>query len=396
MVLTEAENDLLARVGPGTPAGNLLRRYWHPIAVSQDLTDETPTKFVRLLGEDLVLWKDKSGNLGLIQDHCAHRGASLLYGRVEERGIACAYHGWLYDTQGNCLETPAEPADSKFYLTVKATAYPVRQFIGLYWAYLGPDPVPAIPHYDLWVRKDGTRVIAVYPLLDCNWLAPMENSVDSAHSQIMHGGGMMIRSGKIPPGKSPGRGRIDDIESFDYYENHVGIIKKRTFKNGHVDEHPLVFPNILRHGDETQIRVPVDDTHTQVYFVEFVPTADGSLVEADERELEVGRLPAFKVPADGHHPFTHFTMHDVLPEDHMAWETQGPIANRTVERLATADKGVVLYREMLRREIDKVAEGGAPMNVYADPEHPMIDTNHTEQIHRAPDRAAQTHALRGS
>ena len=111
--------------------GELLRRYWLPIAAAQELTEDSPTKFVRVLGEDLVLFKDKSGNLGLIQDHCPHRGASLLYGRVEERGIACAYHGWLYDTQGNCLETPAEPADSKFYLTVKATAYPVQQFLGL-------------------------------------------------------------------------------------------------------------------------------------------------------------------------------------------------------------------------------------------------------------------------
>src|SRR3989454_3707912 len=139
-MLTQAENERLTRVGPGTPAGELLRRYWHPVAVAQELTESQPTKFVRILGEDLVLFKDKSGRVGLIQDHCPHRGASLLYGRVEERGIACAYHGWLYDTKGNCLETPAEPADSKMYLTVKARAYPVKRHIGMYWAYLGPEP----------------------------------------------------------------------------------------------------------------------------------------------------------------------------------------------------------------------------------------------------------------
>ncbi|HEY3118777.1 MAG TPA: Rieske 2Fe-2S domain-containing protein, partial [Chloroflexota bacterium] len=121
-MLTQEENEFLTRVGPGTPGGELLRRYWHPIALTQDLSDEKPTHFVRLLGEDLVLFKDKSGRVGLIQDHCPHRGASLLYGRVEERGIACAYHGWLYDTQGNCLETPAEPADSLLHLTVRARA----------------------------------------------------------------------------------------------------------------------------------------------------------------------------------------------------------------------------------------------------------------------------------
>src|SRR5439155_7811532 len=167
MVLTQEENAFLTRVGPGTPGGDLLRRYWLPIAAAQELTDETPTTFVRVLGEDLVLFKDKRGNYGLIQDHCPHRGASLLYGRVEERGIACAYHGWLYDVQGNCLETPAEPADSLMHLTVKHKAYPVRKYVGLYWAYLGPLPAPEIPHYDVWARKDGRRSIVVQPRLDC-------------------------------------------------------------------------------------------------------------------------------------------------------------------------------------------------------------------------------------
>ena len=106
-MLTQEENDLLTRVGPGTPAGELLRRYWHPIALARDVTPDNPTRFVRVLGEDLVLFRDKSGRIGLLADHCAHRSASLVYGRVEERGIACAYHGWLYDCDGNILETPA-------------------------------------------------------------------------------------------------------------------------------------------------------------------------------------------------------------------------------------------------------------------------------------------------
>src|SRR5207253_2930157 len=160
-MLTKEENERLTRVGPGTPGGELLRRYWHPIAIAAELTEATATKFVRVLGEDLVVFKDRSGNVGLIQDHCAHRGASLLYGRVEERGISCAYHGWLYDTAGNCLETPAEPADSRFHLTVKLRAYPVQTHVGLYWAYLGPLPAPVIPKYDIWARSDGRRHLAV-------------------------------------------------------------------------------------------------------------------------------------------------------------------------------------------------------------------------------------------
>src|SRR3954466_3440591 len=183
MTLTREENERLTRVGPGTPAGELFRRYWHPVAIAREVTDQQPTKFIRILSEDLVLFKDKSGNVGLIQDHCAHRRAPLLYGRVEERGISCAYHGWLYDTSGTCLETPAEPADSKFHLTVKMKAYPVKKFIGMYWAYLGPLPAPEIPKYDVWVRKDGHRDLILQPQLDANWVQPMENSMDPAHLQ---------------------------------------------------------------------------------------------------------------------------------------------------------------------------------------------------------------------
>src|SRR5205809_502243 len=174
-MLTAEENELLTRIGPGTPAGNLLRRYWYPFAPAPELSESRPTRFVRLLGEDLVLFRDKSGNIGLVGDHCPHRGASMLYGRVEERGIACAYHGWLYDTQGNCMETPAEPADSKLYLTVKAKAYPVRRFIGLYWAYLGPEPAPVIPRYKAWVPTDRKVKVTVYPDIACNWFSAAEN-----------------------------------------------------------------------------------------------------------------------------------------------------------------------------------------------------------------------------
>jgi len=142
-MLTAEQNELLTRVGPGTPAGELLRRYWHPVSIAADLSADNPVKFVRILGEDLVLFQSKKGDIGLLEDRCSHRGASLSYGRVEERGIACAYHGWLYDTKGNCLETPAEPPGSKFALTVKHTAYPVQKLAGLYWSYLGPPPPPA-------------------------------------------------------------------------------------------------------------------------------------------------------------------------------------------------------------------------------------------------------------
>ena len=374
-MLTREENELLTRIGPRTPAGELLRRYWHPVAVINELSEETPTRFVRILGEDLVLFRDKRGRLGLLEDRCAHRGASLLYGRVEERGIACPYHGWLFDTEGNCLETPAEPGESKFHLTVKHKAYPVQKFIGLYWTYLGPRPAPVIPKYDLWVRKDGKRRIIVQPQLDCNWFQAMENSVDPSHLQVLH---QTLIAGKRPIANTT-RGLTDDVAQFDFYEFAHGIMKKRVYKNGLVDEHPLIFPNILRQSNATQIRIPMDDSHTKIFFVRFDPTEDGSAVE-EEETLPVEYVKPYKNPPDAIHPFTHFRMDEVQAQDHMAWETQGPISDRTCERLATADRGIVMLRQMMRREIDKVQRGLDPLGVIRDPDHAAIDSKLAESL----------------
>ncbi|HEY3115656.1 MAG TPA: Rieske 2Fe-2S domain-containing protein [Chloroflexota bacterium] len=361
-MLTQDENDFLTRVGPGTPAGELLRRYWIPCAVALELTNESPTKFVRLLGEDLVLFKDKGGHTGLLGDHCPHRGASLLYGRVEERGIACAYHGWLYDTAGNCLETPAEPADSHLYLTVKHKAYPVRKYVGLYWAYMGPLPAPEIPHYDVHSRTDGTREIYIQPMLDCNWLQPTENSVDPVHSHFLHED--LLHLG--PPTRSP--------EQFTFREYEYGIMKSRLAR-GRREEHPLIFPNILRQGNGTQIRVPVDDTHTLVIRVQFTPS-ERETSDPHRDDPPVFYVAPYKTPADAVYPVARFSLtRDVQSEDHMAWESQGLIADRAHERLASTDRGIVMYRDMLQREILRVQEGADPLGVIRDPDHPIIDTN---------------------
>jgi 5,5'-dehydrodivanillate O-demethylase oxygenase subunit len=380
MVLTKEENEFFTRVGPGMPAGELLRRYWHPFAVAEELTDEQPTRFVRLLGEDLVLFKDRSGNVGLVGDHCPHRGASLLYGRVEERGIACAYHGWLFNTEGNCLETPAEPAGSMFHLTVRHKAYPVKHYVGLYWAYMGPLPAPEIPPYDLWARADGRRKVIVQPDLDCNWFQAMENSADPAHAHILHQDTRVrdVEANRLPTDST--RGFIDDVTEFDFYEVPYGLMKHRTYANAPKDDHPLIFPNMVRVGTSTQIRVPVDDTHTKIYFVKFEPT--GTPPEDDHVAIEY--VESYKQPAGVVHPNTRFRMDIVLSQDHMAWETQGPIADRTDERLATSDRGIVLYRDMLKREIAKVHQGLDPMGTIRDPEHDIIDTNLAEALQLPP------------
>ena len=374
-MLTQEQNDRLTRVGAGTPSGGLLRRYWMPVAPAQDLDEEHPTKFVRLLGENLVLFLDKSGKVGLIDDRCAHRGVSLSYGRVEERGISCPYHGWLYDTKGNCLETPAEPCGSKFHLTVKQKAYPLQRFMGLYWTYMGPKPVPLLPRYDLWVRQDGQRKIFVQPQLDCNWFQAMENSVDPAHLQVLHQDTAM--SDKTPV--SVTRGFTDDVRSFDFYEFPLGIMKKRLYQTGHTDQHPLLFPNILRQANCTQIRVPIDDTHTRVFFVRFFPNDDGRI--EDETDPAVEYLEPYKEDPEKLHPFTRFRVDTVQGQDHMVWETQGPIADRTTERLATSDRGIVMLRDLMNRELDRVAGGLDPKGVIRNPlENEMLDTKLAESL----------------
>jgi 5,5'-dehydrodivanillate O-demethylase len=378
-MLTAEENEYLTRVGPGMPAGELLRRYWHPVAIAADLTPESPTKFVRILGEDLVLFVTPEGEPGLLHDRCAHRGASLSYGRVEARGIACAYHGWLYDTKGNCLETPAEPAGSNFCLTVKQKAYPVQKLAGLYWAYLGPQPAPLIPKYDVWARTDGWHWLRALPQLDCNWLQAMENSVDTAHLHILHQ--ELVTDGfKV---ENTTRGTIDNLVKYEMEEFDHGIIKRRCFRDGKVEEHPLLFPTVLRQANRTQIRVPIDDTHTWIVYVHFVP--DDAEPRANKDEVPVSYRKPFKTPLGERHPFTKVRLDEVDAQDFMAWETQGPILDRTRERLAGSDRGVVMYREMLKREIEKVQKGLEPMNVFRDPNHPIIDTNmdHSLEVGKA-------------
>jgi len=216
----------------------------------------------------------------------------------------------------------------------------------------------------------------------------MENSVDPSHLQILHEA--LIAGGRTIVNTA--RGLTDDVERFEFYEVPCGIMMKRTYKIGLIDEHPLIFPNILRQSDATQIRVPMDDTHTRIFFVRFDPTEDGSLA-AEEGDPPVHYMRPYKDPPGALHPFTRFDMTaDVQAQDHMAWETQGPISDRTCERLATADRGIVMLREMMKREIERVQTGIDPKGVIRDPDLAMIDTKLTESL-RGPEFRRQLRDL---
>jgi 5,5'-dehydrodivanillate O-demethylase len=234
----------------------------------------------------------------------------------------------------------------------------------------------------VWVRRDGRRRIVVQPTLDCNWFQTMENAADPVHADILHHEPHSRRGVHVT---SSTRGNVDDIESYSFYATPIGLMKKRVHRDGSGNEHPLIFPNNLRVGNTTQIRVPEDDTRTMVFRIIFDPTPDGSLVDEFEDPPVEYTLP-YKVPAGAVHPVARHQMRLVdVPgynssdwvqgQDYMAWETQGAIADRTDERLATSDRGIVMLREMLAAEIAKVQQGVDPLGVIRDPDLEIVDTN---------------------
>ena len=364
-MLTQAENDQLTQTGPGTPMGDLLRRYWQPVAAAADM-EQRWTKRVRIMSEDLVLFKDRSGNLGLIGEQCPHRRASMAYGIPTADGIRCPYHGWMFDGAGRCLEQPNEPDGSNFKDKVRLPGYPVQEVAGLIFAYLGPLPAPIMTKLDGFVANPAIRLIGKAEI-PCNWLQIQENSADPIHSEWLHGhfAEFLAEQKGIKLAFSGHHLKV----AFD--EKPYGIVKRRL-KVGQSEDcsdwtvgHPLVFPNILALGQsETswttyafEIRVPIDDTHTANWWFTAFKPVDGSDVPPSLME----RAYSFEVPIDTEEYDT------VAFQDIVAWRTQGDIADRTAEHLNSTDRGITLFRRMLVRELGKIAAGEDPMLVNRDP-----------------------------
>ena len=380
-MLNVQENERLTRVGPGTPMGELLRRYWHPVAASAQM-DAEPTRAVRLLGESLVLYRDRSGTLGLIQESCPHRRVNMLYGIPEQEGLRCPYHGWLFNQRGECLEMPAEAPDSTFKDRVRITAYPVQELAGLVFAYLGPAPAPLLPRYDVYVADNVVRQIGA-TVLPCNWLQCMENTVDPVHVEWLHQ--YYVNYLREAMGKPPLTKKILRHKKIGFNVFEHGIVKRRVLEDETEDSdywqigHPLVFPNILRNGAggesgymAFQIRVPLDDTHTwQVFLMAYRP---GVPVPPQES------VPYFDVPyknQDG-----SFITDFIDGQDMFAWVSQGPVAERHLEKLGESDTGVILYRNLLQEQLELVQRGEDPMEVYRDPgQNEIIELFH-ESVHR--------------
>ncbi|MDF2118670.1 Rieske 2Fe-2S domain-containing protein [Roseiarcaceae bacterium H3SJ34-1] len=377
-------NAELCRVGPGTPMGELMRRYWQPIAASAQITQREPTKAVRILGEDLVLFRDRQGGVGLVGPKCAHRGVSMLYSVPEDNGLRCCYHGWLYDKTGQCVERPNEPKSSADNLRrVKIPGYPVQELGGLIFAYLGPEPAPLLPRWDVLAWSNVSRKVSI-AILPCNWLQCMENSLDPVHFEWLHryyGTFEMLR-------QNPDR-KLDEWDSqtamrgkhhirLGFERTDYGVIKRRLLEGEtEADDHwrlghPVLFPHCLRVGlydwHGLHYRVPIDDEHTLHIM------CDLDLPQPGETREQQEVVPAKVWPLFDENgkliytfPGPHEPYH-VVAQDQIAWIAQGPISDRSEERLAATDIGIVWYRKLLKEQMDIVASGGEPMNVHRDPE----------------------------
>jgi len=369
-MLSAEQQETLVRVGPGTPMGELLRRYWLPVLPVCDL-GRGSVRRIRILGEDLVLFRTADGRPGLLEEHCPHRRTSLAHACVDEQGIRCPYHGWKFDAAGRCLEMPAEPAAGRLMKRVRAIAYPVEELGGLVFAYMGPPPAPLLPRYDLYVVDGALRDIG-HALLPCNWLQIMENSVDPHHVEWLHGhhlASVRAKAGQSVPTHYLKRHLRTGFALFEY-----GIIKRRILEGGSEEDddwkigHPLIFPVMLRVGSHRQsrfqIRVPVDDTHTLHFWYSCYRPAEGVTVPAQET------IPAYEVPwQDGN---GGFLVDFVDGQDIMSWVTQGEIADRTRETLAGSDRGIALYRRLLFEQLRRLGSGEDPMGVIRDPQRNHI------------------------
>ena len=364
-------NETLAAVGPGTPCGELLRRYWQPVALS-DRVRSVPRK-VRILGEDLVLFRDGSGQFGLLHLYCAHRNTSLEYGIIENAGIRCCYHGWLFDVEGRCLDQPCEPDHGRHRDSARQPWYPIQERYGLVFAYMGPPRKrPVLPAYDnlealapgetLWrsyggFGATGDDSLQVVPY---SWLHMNDNVMDPFHVQVLHSTFSTVQF--VP--------QFAVMPRVDFFETEAGVCYSavRQLPDGReVDRvSSWLLPNMMSVPDVTLKAgaasgmswvVPVDDTHYVQAMVARVPK------DAPFRNM------LFNGKTWGQMSETE---HRETPGDFEAQASQGAITLHSEEHLATSDRGIMMLRRMLMQQMEVVAAGGDPIGVSFDPAAALV------------------------
>ncbi|MFD7870243.1 Rieske 2Fe-2S domain-containing protein [Microbacterium sp. NPDC059771] len=373
----------LAQVGPGTPYGEVLRRYWHPVAKVEDAT--TRPLSLRVLGEELVLFRTRKGKAGLLHPRCIHRGASLFYGGVEDEGIRCCYHGWVFDTEGHCLEQPCEPDLGLHRDRVRQPWYPVEEQYGLIWAYMGPpDKKPVLPRYDTLEELAADEQLIVNDQgvggggpaqLDFNWLQHWENVMDPFHVPILHA---RFSGNQFTPEMA----LIPEVE-YEYTPLGVRSIQMRDLGDGRqlrrVTE--VIFPNLrvvaspkLASGQTNMIGwvVPMDDTNFRIFTV--------------ARDSDPDFLTKLRSTHEGK-PWKELTdlEHQRLPGDYEAQKSQGAISLHSEDHLTTTDQGIAMIRRMMAKQHRAVAGGGDPVGVFFDESERLIRIESGNYFEGAPD-----------
>ena len=390
-MLPKEQNELLTRTGLDTPMGQLLRRYWIPALLSEEIPEpDCPPVQVRMLGEELVAFRDSKGCIGLLDEHCAHRGTSLYYGRNEECGLRCIYHGWKYDVEGNVLDTPAEPLESDFKKKIRQPAYPTREVAGIVFAYLGPeDRMPLFPNYE-WTQVPPSQTYVTKCFQECNYLQGLEGECDSSHLSFLHrtfkaqGHRALYMQDTAP---------AYEIEETDFGLRLVAIRSAGPDKN-YVRVSSFVLPvagcvpagATTREidGFEIHMYVPIDDTHSWRYDLGFKRSRPVREEEVHRRR-QIG--PDYRKIRNSRNHYlqdremqkaANFTgIEDYLNHDSCVTESMGPIYDRSKEHLGVSDKAVIALRKYLLATVKAFQEGVEPPHLVTDPaknSFPHIDS----------------------
>jgi nitrite reductase/ring-hydroxylating ferredoxin subunit len=351
-----------SETGPGTPGGEYLRRYWHPFMLASELADVP--KAIRLLGEDLVIFRDKSGQLGLLHRLCMHRGASLEFGIPQDHGIMCCYHGWHFDVDGTVIATPAEPESSQIRNNFCQGAYAVREEFGMFFAYLGPpDLEPEFPIYDTFTHPSDTKLVPYKVELPCNWVQVVENAADPIHNAYLHA---IVSGLQFSPAFAV-------LPALDFVETPLGFLSmatRRVKDNVFIRSSDIILPNIAQFtsgasnadkegfqlsSQSTRWVTPVDDHNS--FYIGLAHFSDEAIWNRPRAESQFGVNKMAVIGQTADRPYEERQRE---PGDYDAVVSQGQIANRANEHLGLTDRGVVLFRRMLTRAINAVRQGEIP------------------------------------
>ncbi|PYN55147.1 MAG: (2Fe-2S)-binding protein [Candidatus Rokuibacteriota bacterium] len=388
-MLSREENVLLTRVGQGTPMGNTLRRYWIPALLAWELPEpDCPPVRVKLLGEELVAFRDTTGRLALLDEFCPHRRASLFFGRNEECGLRCVYHGWKFDVEGRCVDMMNEPAELSFKQKIGITSYPMVEAGGILWAYMGPPALrPPLPQF-AWTRTPATHLDVSKVIQESNWLQGVEGGIDTSHAPILH---RVISTDSNRPGiapKSPfarGAAPYIVVDLTDYGFHYAGI-RRLDAAEVHIRTYHYVMPFHQIRPSRTEsgsdsvaghIWVPRDDNTTMVFNWEY--SLGAPLTDKDRLQRGLGNGPLdvdqatfcsirnkrnnYLLDRQVQKTETFTGIEGINTQDRATQEGMGPIVDRSKEHLGPADKPIIQARRLLQQAVKTVQDGGTPRGV---------------------------------